>query len=64
MFADIIASKTDSQAYEVFLNEQDQLRWRSFENGQEVIDTKEPRTTWWQRFVAGFMRMLPIRGQL
>jgi putative cardiolipin synthase len=64
VFADIIASKTDSQAYEVFLNEQDQLRWRSFENGQEVIDTKEPRTTWWQRFVAGFMRMLPIRGQL
>jgi putative cardiolipin synthase len=64
VFAEIIDSKTDSQAYEVFLNEKDQLRWRSFENGQEVIDTKEPRTTWWQRFVAGFMRMLPIRGQL
>jgi len=63
-FAEVVESRKDSQAYEVFLNEQDQLRWRSFENGEEVIDTKEPRTTWWQRFVAGFMRMLPIRGQL
>jgi len=63
-FAEVVESRKDSQAYEVFLNEQDQLRWRSFADGEEVIDTKERRTTWWQRFVAGFMRMLPIRGQL
>lgn len=25
---------------------------------------KEPQTTWSQRFGAGFMRILPIRGQL
>ena len=64
VFAQVIDSKIPTQAYELFLNEQDQLRWRSFENGQEVIHNKEPQTTWWQRFVAGFMRMLPIRGQL
>ena len=35
-----------------------------FEDGVEVIYDKEPQTTWGQRFSAGFMRILPIRGQL
>jgi len=52
------------QTYEVFLNDQGKLRWRGFENGEEVIYRKEPQTSWWQRFEAGFMRILPIRGQL
>jgi len=52
------------QTYEVFLNEKGKLRWRALENGQEVILDKEPQTTWSQRFAAGFMRILPIRGQL
>ena len=52
------------QTYEVFLNEKGKLRWRGLENGQEVILDKEPQTTWSQRFVAGFMRILPIRSQL
>ena len=63
-FAEWVNSKIDTQTYEVFLNEAGQLRWRSFENGEEVIYNKEPHTTWWQRFVAGFMGILPIRGQL
>ena len=63
-FAQVVDARKDTQAYEVYLNEKNQLRWRSFENGEEVIVNKEPQTTWWQRFVAGFMRMLPIRGQL
>lgn len=53
-----------TQAYEVFLNEEGKLRWRGIENGEQVILRKEPQTSWWQRFVAGFMRILPIRGQL
>lgn len=52
------------QTYEVFLNEKGKLRWRGMEDGQEVILDKEPQTTWSQRFSAGFMRILPIRGQL
>jgi hypothetical protein len=49
---------------EVFLNEKGKLRWRGYDNGQEVILDKEPQTTWGQRFMAGFYRILPIRGQL
>ena len=55
-----IAQKT----YELFLNEDGKLRWRSFENGEEVIHTKEPESTWFQRFVAGFVRILPVKSQL
>ena len=53
-----------TQAYEVVLNEKGQLRWRGIENGQEVIYDKEPQTSWWTRFVASFMTILPIKGQL
>jgi len=52
------------QAYEVFLEKNGALRWRGLENDSEVILTKEPQTGFWRRFVAGFMRVLPIRGQL
>jgi len=54
-----------AQTFEVFLNEKGQLRWRaSDDDGEEVIFDKEPQTTWGQRFTVGFMRILPIRGQL
>jgi len=51
-------------SFEVFLNEKNQLRWRGYEDGREVILTKEPQTGFWHRFNAGFMRMMPIKSQL
>ena len=62
--AELLDANLATQTYEVFLNENEKLRWRGLENGQEVVLDKEPQTTWSQRFAAGFMRMLPIRGQL
>ena len=62
--ADVIEAALAKQTWEVFLNEKGKLRWRGLENGQEVILDKEPQTTWSQRFVAGFMRILPFRSQL
>jgi len=59
-----VLSRLSTHTFEVFLNEKGKLRWRGFENGEEVIYDKEPQTTWGQRFTAGFMRILPIRGQL
>ena len=52
------------QSYEVYLNDKNSLRWKGYDNGQEVILTKEPQTGFWHRFNAGFMRMLPIKSQL
>jgi putative cardiolipin synthase len=64
LFAATIDAKLADQTFEVFLNEKGKLRWRGLEGGKEVIFDKEPQTTWSQRFGAGFMRILPIRGQL
>jgi putative cardiolipin synthase len=56
--------KIKDNAYEVFLNEKGKVRWREF-NGEEVtIHDKEPNTSWWNRFVAGFYRIMPIDSQL
>jgi len=62
--ADIFETNKKEEAWEVFLNEKGQLRWRGWDDGQEVIRKKEPQTSWGQRFMAGFYRILPIRGQL
>jgi putative cardiolipin synthase len=63
-FAALTDEVLPKKTWEVFLNEEGKLRWRGLEDGQEKIIRKEPQTTAWQRFVAGFYRILPIRGQL
>ena len=63
-FLDRVAEGVRSQTYELFLNEDGRLRWRTNEDGVVVVHRQEPATTWWQRFSAGLMQLLPIRGQL
>jgi len=62
--ADRLKDFLPEKAWEVFLDEKGRLRWRGIENGAEVIYKKEPRTSWWKRFKAGFMGLLPIKSQL
>ena len=64
LFAANIAPAPAEQTFTFFLNDDARLRGRGQENGKSIIYTNEPQTSWWQRFTAGFMRMLPIRGQL
>ena len=61
--AEQLVAAIPGKTYEVFLDEKERLRWRTDE-GKVVIYDKEPNTSWGQRFMAGFMRILPIRGQL
>ncbi|HIG43735.1 MAG TPA: phospholipase D family protein [Gammaproteobacteria bacterium] len=61
---EFLAVAIPDQTYEVFLDERENVRWRTLEKGEIVVFDKEPNTTWGQRFVATIMRMLPIRGQL
>lgn len=63
-FGDTFDRGIKSQTYELFLNDAGKLRWRGFEAGGEVIYKKEPKSTWGQRFVAGLVRLLPVKGQL
>jgi len=53
-----------THTYELFLNEDDQLRWRTWQDDQEIILDREPETGWWKRFKAGFLGLMPISGQL
>ena len=63
--ADRVFVKLKTEAYELFLNDEGDLRWRGWDaNGDEFVEDKEPQTSWWDRFLAGFMRVLPIRSQL
>jgi len=62
-----IVSRVDAAlpriAYRLELRE-GQLRWILHEDGVEQVLESEPETSFWQRFVAGFLELLPIRGQL
>jgi putative cardiolipin synthase len=63
-FVTSLEAGLSQETYEVFLNERKQLRWRTYNDGQEVIFDKEPETTWGDRFKVGVVRILPVRGQL
>jgi putative cardiolipin synthase len=59
-----IEAALDLKTYEVVLNEQGKLRWIDRSGAEPVTYDKEPDTGFWRRFSVGFMRILPIRGQL
>lgn len=61
---DGLEQKIRDNTYEVFLNDKGKVRWREFNGDQIIVHDKEPSTSWWNRFVAGFFRILPIRSQL
>lgn len=52
------------QTYKVELNDQGRLQWRTLENGQEIIHTKEPHMTWLQKSNVALLSILPIDGLL
>jgi putative cardiolipin synthase len=51
-------------AYRVVLDSEGQLEWIAANNGTEIHFDKEPKTGWWQRFVADFIKLLPVESQL
>lgn len=63
-FANTFNARIHTQTYELYLNEDGKLRWRGSEDGQEVIYKKEPQSTWRQRFIAGLVKLLPVKSQL
>ena len=51
-------------SYRVQLDEYGHLVWITEKDGQEVRYTMEPESTFWQRFVSGFVQMLGVEDQL
>jgi putative cardiolipin synthase len=69
---DRFESRHDKAFYEVRLEPKDpdrpdgrqQLVWIDHGEGEEIRYTKEPETTFWQRFGVGFISLFPVDSQL
>jgi putative cardiolipin synthase len=59
-----IDASAPTRAYEVQLDERGKLRWVTHNDGEEVVYTKEPESTAWQRFKVKLYGILPIEKQL
>jgi putative cardiolipin synthase len=51
-------------SYRVLLDEKGKLYWVTESDGKEQRFDKDPHSTGMQRFIAGFIRLLPVEGQL
>jgi putative cardiolipin synthase len=51
-------------SYRVLLDRDGKLTWVTQDNGREVVYHQDPESTAWQRFVAGFIGILPVENQL
>ena len=51
-------------AYRVMLDENGKMVWRTQKDGAPVTYKTEPESTFWQRFMSGFIGMLPVEEQL
>ncbi len=51
-------------AYRLDLNDAGGVEWQAREDGREIVYQREPKTSFWRRFSAGFYGMLPTKGQL
>jgi putative cardiolipin synthase len=59
LYGSLINDALMEQTFEVFLNDAGDLRWCGYKDGQEIIYDKEPETTWGQRTMAWFARIIP-----
>lgn len=51
-------------SYRVEVNVRGDLVWSTEKDGEPVVYSKEPESDFWQRFTSGFIKLLPIEGQL
>ena len=46
-------------AYRLQLDDRGKISWHATIDGQDVVETKEPLTSWWQRFSAWVLKIAP-----
>ena len=46
-------------AYRLELDGNDKITWHATIDGREVVETKDPQTSAWQRFAAWFLKIAP-----
>jgi putative cardiolipin synthase len=51
-------------AYEVFLNEDNKVRWRDLREDPPIVFEKEPESSWWDRSKVNIIKIFPVKSQL
>jgi putative cardiolipin synthase len=59
LFLDDIDQDLAELSYKVVLDDEGRLQWLATIDGEEVVETKEPLTSCWRRFLARAYRVLP-----
>jgi putative cardiolipin synthase len=54
-----VEERLAAAAYRLVVNERGKLEWHARIDGKEIIETKEPLTSWWLRFKAWIMKIVP-----
>ncbi len=49
---------------EFLLDEKGNLTWITEIDGEEIHYSKDPESGFWQRFITGIIKLLPVEGQL
>ena len=57
--ADAIDKSIAEKTYRVHTNEAGELEWRAIIDDKEVVETREPLTSWWLRTKAWFFKLAP-----
>jgi putative cardiolipin synthase len=56
-----IRKRIESIGYRVKMDDEGHLSWHATIDGKEVVETKEPQTSAWDRFKAWFLKIAPER---
>jgi putative cardiolipin synthase len=54
-----VFQRIPEMTYQLKLNERDKIAWHATIAGEQVVETKEPQTTGWQRFKAWLLKIAP-----
>jgi len=62
--AESLLKNLPDSSYKLSLTDKGDLRWEAYEKGQKFEFSKDPETSWWMRFKAGFMSLVVPTSQL
>ena len=59
MLAERLLQRIPEMAYKLELDDKNKITWHATIDGQQVVETKEPLTTVWRRFLAWLLKIMP-----
>jgi phosphatidylserine/phosphatidylglycerophosphate/cardiolipin synthase-like enzyme len=63
-YATELENRSTDFAYTVYLDDRERVRWRGYQDGEQMIYTKQLETTCWDRFKVSIAGILLVKEQL